>query len=192
MRDAASIAKAQAEMAFAIDPRNADAHAAIGFAQFLSGHKEIAVRHFDVALSINPNNVVAQRGKGMSLVLGGQPAEGRQVLLAVLRLNPRDPSSTTTQYQIGESYYYEGNYDAAVDAVSRAIASNPGYPHPYRWLAAALGQLGRKEEAAAALRHAIEAAPQLFRELAAARPPQYRQEDYDHMLDGLRKAGWQA
>jgi hypothetical protein len=31
-----------------------------------------------------------------------------------------------------------------------------------------------------------------FKRYTRQRPPWYRPEDYEHMLDGLRKAGWQA
>jgi adenylate cyclase len=75
------------------------------------------------------------------------------------------------------------------DAANHAIRSYPNYPNPYRWLAAALGQLGRIEEAKQSLEKAIEIAPASFdmyvRERAPWRPP----EDHAHMLEGLRKAG---
>ena len=61
-----------------------------------------------------------------------------------------------------------------------------------RWLAVALGQLGRIDEAREALRDAIDISPEAFDFYARSRPPWYRPEDHEHMLDGLRKAGWQG
>jgi adenylate cyclase len=59
-------------------------------------------------------------------------------------------------------------------------------------LAASLGQLGRKEEARRALEIAMTLAPESFRRNTEARPRWLRPEDYEHLLDGLRKAGWQS
>ena len=39
------------------------------------------------------------------------------------------------------------DYEATVEAAERAIRSFPDFPSPYRWLAAALGELGRTAEA---------------------------------------------
>jgi hypothetical protein len=43
-----------------------------------------------------------------------------------------------------------------------------------------------------ALQKAMELSPQAFEFYTSRRPPWHRPEDYEHMLDGLRKAGWQG
>ena len=95
-------------------------------------------------------------------------------------------------HQLATSYYYEGDYAEAVEAQRRTLARYPNVYTAYRWLAAALGQLGRTEEARAALRKAMELSPQAFEFYTSRRPLWHRPEDYEHMLDGLRKAGWQG
>jgi adenylate cyclase len=90
------------------------------------------------------------------------------------------------------SYYYERDYIRSVETSRRVVARYPDVPNSYRWLAAALGQLGQKEEASAALRKALEVSPQSFEFYISRRPPWHRPEDYEHMLEGLRKAGWQV
>jgi adenylate cyclase len=72
----------------------------------------------------------------------------------------------------------------------QAIRSNPDFPLTYRWLAAALGQIGRTEEAKGALEKAIAIAPASFEMYVRQRVPWMRPEDHAHMLEGLRKAGW--
>jgi len=72
------------------------------------------------------------------------------------------------------------------------IAAQPNNPLPYRWLAASLGQLGRADEAQAALHKAVAVAPRTFDFYVHTRPPWMRPEDHAHLLDGLRKAGWQG
>jgi adenylate cyclase len=86
--------------------------------------------------------------------------------------------------------YFAVEYDAAIEAAKRAIRSYPDYPLPYRWLAAALGQVGRTEEAKEALVKATAIAPAAFDMYVRERVPWMRPEDQAHMLDGLRKAGW--
>ena len=93
---------------------------------------------------------------------------------------------------IAISHYYQRDYDKAAEAARRTVTQYPNFPLTYRWLAAALGQLGREVEARQALQMAIELSPQSFDFYARHRPPWHRPEDYEHMLDGLRKAGWQG
>ena len=49
-----------------------------------------------------------------------------------------------------------------MEVANRAIRSYPDFPLAYRWLAAALGQLGRTEEARKALEEAIAISPTSF------------------------------
>jgi adenylate cyclase len=90
------------------------------------------------------------------------------------------------------SYFLSGEYDAAIEAAKRVIRAYPDYPMTYPWLVAALGQSGRIEEAERALQRAITIAPGAFDLLVRSRAPWYRPEDLDHMIEGLRKAGWQG
>jgi tetratricopeptide (TPR) repeat protein len=93
---------------------------------------------------------------------------------------------------IAMSYYFERDYETTVAETSRLIADSPEHPWAYRWLAAALGQLGRVDEARAALDKAIGGAPAAFRLFAEQRMPWMQQAVYDHMQEGLRMAGWRG
>ena len=81
-------------------------------------------------------------------------------------------------------------YEAAVEVAKRVVRSSPDYPLAYRWLAAALGQLGRAAEAKEALEKTIAVLPGSFETYVRNRVPWMRPEDHAHMLEGLRKAGW--
>jgi adenylate cyclase len=94
--------------------------------------------------------------------------------------------------QIALALYYSGEYEAAIETANRAIRAYPDYPNPYRWLAAALGQLGRIEEATDALQKAIAVAPAAFSMYVSERVPWRPSEQHAHMLEGLRKAGWRG
>ena len=55
-----------------------------------------------------------------------------------------------------------------------------------------VGQLDRIDEAKEALEKAIALAPAAFDMYVRGRVPWMRVEDYAHMLEGLRKAGWEG
>ena len=86
--------------------------------------------------------------------------------------------------------YFSGEYHAAAERARQAVRSDPDFPLPYRWLAAALGQIGWTEDAQEALQKAIAIAPASFDMYVRQRVPWMRPEDYAHMIEGLRKAGW--
>jgi adenylate cyclase len=92
--------------------------------------------------------------------------------------------------QVAAGHYFCHEYERAIEAAKRVVRSYPEYPLPHRWLAAALGQLGRTEEARQALERAITAAPISFDRYVRERAPWFRPEDHAHMVEGLRKAGW--
>ena len=52
-------------------------------------------------------------------------------------------------------FYFCREYETAAEVAKQAIRSNPDYPLTYRWLAAALGQIGQIEEAKESLQKAI-------------------------------------
>jgi adenylate cyclase len=84
------------------------------------------------------------------------------------------------------SYHFEKEYEEAISVARTLIADRSDNPWAYRWLAAALGQLGRSE-AGDALSRAQKVAPEVFDPFVRQRVPWMRLEDYDHMLDGLPK-----
>jgi len=88
--------------------------------------------------------------------------------------------------------YFAREYEAATHAAQAGIRSHPDFPLTYRWLAAALGQLGRWVEAEKALEKAVAIAPASFDMYVRNRVPWMRPEDHAHMLEGLRKAGWES
>ena len=94
--------------------------------------------------------------------------------------------------QIGISYYLERDYLSAFEKLKQVTTRHPDFPLPNRFLAASLGQLGHLDEARAALRQCIAVSPTSFDFYVRSRPPWFRPEDHEHMLEGLRKAGWDA
>jgi adenylate cyclase len=196
--DAVRLAGIWAGKAAQIDPQDADVQTALGFVAHFSGRREEAWECASSALANSPHWAGAYSLKGTVLIFNGQPVEGRSAVLTALRLNPRHPGLNASRLNmITISYYYEGDYASAAEAAKRTLARYPiaRYPNnviPYHWLAAALGQLGRTDEAREALHTAATTDPRVFDRFVLNRVPWHPPEDYEHMLDGLRKAGWQG
>lgn len=144
------------------------------------------------ALTISPNLAGAHGILGATLIFSGRPKEGLVTLQRGIRLDPRDPRSGVSVNQVVLGLYFCREYDACIEAAGRVIRSYPDHPLVYRWLAAALGQAGRLEEAGAALEKAIAIAPASFDFYVRQRAPWHRPEDHAHTLEGLRRAGWEG
>ncbi|MDE2007265.1 MAG: tetratricopeptide repeat protein [Rhodospirillales bacterium] len=182
--------EAHSRRAVELDPHDADAHAALANVLTMRGEWDAGLAEARSAVGINPDSANAVRSLGTSLLFAGHPVEARVALTEALRLSPRDPFTYIALSQITLAHYQERDYDAAIGSARRAMAEQPENILSHRYLAAALGQLGRTEEARVALARAISLAPRTFDFYVRARPPWYRPELYDHLLDGLRKAGW--
>jgi adenylate cyclase len=179
-----------AQKAISLDPLDAVARCAVGLGRFFLGDHDGALVAARQALSISPNYAQAHHNLGLALVFSGQPRGGIEALRMAMRLDPNDLLRQLRWAQISMGHYFLREYDAAVEAAKEAVRSSPGLGP--RSLAAALGQAGRLDEAKQALQTAIAAAPKSFDMYVRQRAPWFRPEDYDHVLEGLRKAGWEG
>jgi adenylate cyclase len=179
-----------AQKAISLDPLDAVAHCSLGWGRFFAGDHDGALIEARQALSISPNYAAAHNNLGSTLVFSGHPRKGIEALHTAIRLDPNDLNRQLRWVQISIGYYFLREYDAAVEAAKEAVRSSPGLGP--RSLAAALGQAGRSDEAKQALRKAIAVAPKSFDMYVRRRAPWFRHEDHEHMLEGLRKAGWEG
>lgn len=191
--DTVGSAEPLARKSLALDPNDAGAHAVAGWVCLTRGDLDAGLEEAGRALALGPNNASAHRLKGQCLVFSGRPQDGYQVLLNYLRLNPHDPRNWEALHVVAIARYLSGEYAGAIDAARRAIRANPGQPLSYRWLAAGLGQIGRTHEAREVLNDAEAiVAPLAIDTYLRRRWPWQRQDDHDHMLEGLLKAGWRG
>jgi adenylate cyclase len=156
----------------------------------MSGDAEGALAEIERALAMSPNLASAYGSLGDTLTWSGYPKEGLAALHRYFRLDPRSPMMAVGLQQMTAAHYFCGEYEAAVAAAKRVIRSYPEYPFSWRWLAAALGQLNRTEEARQAFDKALAVSPASFDVFIRRRAPWWRPEDHAHVLEGLRKAGW--
>jgi adenylate cyclase len=180
-----------ARKAIALDENDAEVRARLALVVFLKGDIQGAIQEADRAMAVNENCADAFGVKGAALIFSGRRQEGREAIEQYLRLSPRDPARPVRLAQIAASQYLDGDYEAAALTARQVIRDYPNQPIAHRWLAASLGQLGRTSEAQEALQFLLETSPSTFDVYVRQRPPQFLSIDYAHMLEGLRKAGWQ-
>jgi adenylate cyclase len=190
--DARSAMEALARRAVALDGSDAEARSWLGQTWFMFGDHKGALAEIERALVMNPNLTVAHEALGIALIYSGRAKEGLAALQRYLRLDPRDPILALGLLQVAIGHYFCRDYQAALEAVDRVIRSYPDFPLSYRWRAATLGQLARLDDAKEALDKAIAVAPKSFDFYVSGRAPWFRPEDHDHLVEGLRKAGWQG
>ena len=192
LADAVESAETLVRLAVSLDANNALAHACLSVALFGRGDYHGSLVEAQRGLALSPNLALGYWRKGAALIFSGRPHEGLADLKTSLRLEPRGSDLALRLTHVAAGSYFWRAYDDAVEAAEHLIRSFPGYPQSYRFLAAALGQLERTEEAKAALDKWIAIAPASFDMFVRERPPWMRPEDHAHMLEGLRKAGWQG
>ena len=177
-----------ARKAIELDPENAEARARLALTMHLTGANGAAIIEAERALSISPNCADAWGVRGTALVFSGECTEGRASLERYLRLSPRDPARPIRLAQIAASYYFEGDYHRAAQVAEETVQEHPTIHFAYRWLAASLGQLRRSAEGAKVIERLKQACARSI-DMHVERPrAYYRQDDFDHVMEGLAKA----
>ena len=179
-----------ARQAVALDGADAEARSLLANTLWCRGDYEGALAEAERAMAMTPNLAFAHHMFGTALIFSGRPKEGLPALERSIRLDPYHPRSEVRLNQMALGLYFSRDYAGAVEVAKRAIRSYPNFPNYYRWLAAALGQMGRIDEAKEALQKAMDIVPASFQSSVHERVPWMRPEDHAHMLEGLRKAGW--
>jgi adenylate cyclase len=176
--------------AVALDARDPFAHFALGAASLENRKFELALAENEEAVRLNPSYAAAHANLGFINNYLNRAETARQSVQKALRLSPSDPRRFIWLPALAGSYYLSGEYESAIEAGQRGLALKPDYLIGLRWVVAALGQLGRADEAASLL-------PQLRRldkDLSGTEPVLARhimdRAAIDHILEGLRKAGF--
>lgn len=117
----------------------------------LAWESDEAIRLFQEAIKLNPNNEDLKIGLGSSYVFGkgrnGDPQEtmkGIQELLGVVR---RDSTNMRAQLVLGIGGYVSGQYDKAISRLTKVIIAQPDNLEAIAFLADTYAAQGNKEDA---------------------------------------------
>lgn len=179
-----------AERAVGLDARDARAMTLAGHVRgFLGKRPEEARALHDQAIALNPNLALAWCFSGLAHSYLGDHAEATCRIQQAQRLSPHDPHGFFFDTAQIMPNLLLRNYEAAVAIGRRATALNPGFSSSLKGLLAALGHLGRTQEAAGVRQRLLVLEPNFSIRDAAARSPMIRAEDIALYADGLRLAG---
>ena len=145
-RESSPEAKIAATQALVLDPRLAEAHAALGL---VKSHYEFdfpgAQREFLKAIELNRNYVNAHLFyAGAYLTPMGRHQEAIAEMQKALEV---DPLSVALNNMLGQTYLWAEDYEKAFQQFQRTIALDPKFPLVHFFLARLLEELGRYEEA---------------------------------------------
>ena len=176
--------------AVALDPHYPNAHFALALISTWTGRTEQAAAEFQEAIKLNPSFAAAHAVLGGVLNFLGNPESGVTSVEKAMRLSPSDPRLSIWLSGLAAAHYQTRNYAQAVEIGRRSWTLNRNYFTGLTYVAAGLAELGRDEEARAALSDLRERDPKL----TAARTTLQlykNQAGIDHLLQGLRKAGFE-
>jgi adenylate cyclase len=138
-------------------------------------------------VELNPMSADARHGLGNKLDLAGDP-EGISMMEQAQKLNPQDPQRNMQLTFLARAYLNTGQYERSVQCARNAIQRRPDYANAYFILAIALGHLGNKADARAALDECERFHPGFARGRSEWRP-YLNAASNEHLQEGLRKAG---
>ncbi|MCP4328644.1 MAG: hypothetical protein GY791_09445 [Alphaproteobacteria bacterium] len=188
----AALAEAEvaARRAIVLDPRDSVGHFAQGRVYLFQQAHQRALDEMELALECNPNSARAHFGLGTALVYGGRPADGIAAIEKAIRLNPRDPNVWSYLVMLGRAHFNMGQYEEAVVWARKAMQQPNSHYWPLAHAAAALGHLGRDDEAAEAVGALLRMKPDFTVDLVRRTIGQYGANSCaEQIIDGLRRAG---
>ncbi len=181
-------AEALAQKALALDPATTRAYRVLGLINLFRRRFDLAIAQVDRALEINPSDADNYAYRGSIMVWAGRATESLPWLEGALRL---DHANGFAAARLCMAYYLLFRYTEGVDVCERALSSGPGHStqlitHPM--LAAMYAELGRQQDADRERTISARMWPLLDARTFA---DQFgTAEAQDHMLEGLKKAGF--
>jgi adenylate cyclase len=188
LQDELDQAETLAQKALAIDPSTTSAYRLLAIINMYKRRYDLALGQIDRALEINPSDAEIYSQRGIILVWAGRAAEALPWLEGALRF---DRAHSLTSQNLCFAYFLLGRYPEAVESCDRALSRSPSrtiqlQAHPF--LAATYAEMGRNQDAEGERVIILHLAPffdaQIFaRQLGT-------QEAREHILEGLKKAGF--
>lgn len=174
-----------AQRAVDLAPTHALAHYALSTVFFFR-KENVAFRvEAERALALNPLDASVKAYLGLLIASAGEWDRGCGMVESAMQLNPNFPGYFYFARCWGS--YRLGKYEDTLEALARA--NMPDYFHVPAIRAAALGQLGRQDEARKAVQHLLTLRPDFATAARQEYTKWYDEEHVEQVIDGLRKAG---
>ncbi len=192
----AAFAAAEAKLTKALSsvPDHALGHMYLGLVEMWTKRAVEGIAECEHALALDRNLAHAHSSIGFGKIFIGRAEETEAHIVEALRLSPRDTMAYIWMTNGGLAKLHLGSCEQAVAWFRRAIEANRNVPPAFFWLAAALTQLGRLDEARSTLKAGLALNPAFS--ISRARAAWTAMSDdrtylahLEPIFDGLQKAG---
>jgi Flp pilus assembly protein TadD len=161
----------------------------LGMAEAFARNFEDAEKHLSTAIRMNPNLAIGHGNFAAIHGVSGDLERARQSADKAIALSPRDPLKAFWLGGVGIGAFVAEAYEDCVENARAALRDHPGFASLMRQEAAALGMLGRKDEAGAAIGRLLDRMPGLTIAQVRQIVPVRHADDHERWLEGLRRAG---
>jgi len=176
--------------AIRLDPENAEALGIYGhICSFLDKDFDSALHYFERALRLNPNLAFVWALSALTYCYVGEPEVALQRLERHRDLTPIEPYPALFDNPYAIAYLIKRDYEQAAVFGRRVTKTRPEFVNGYKPLIAALGHLGRREEAKAYVDKLLSLEPSFTVERFGEVYPFKHASDREHYMMGLRLAG---
>ncbi|WP_353645086.1 adenylate/guanylate cyclase domain-containing protein [Mesorhizobium sp. WSM2239] len=186
-----STAMAQAEMfaarAVALDDRYPYAHWALGIVELYSRRHDAAICSAKRLIALAPNLAEGHEHLGYALHYSGKSGDALRCFDRAMALNPYYPD-VYLHFQ-AQAMFQLSRYEEAIQILKRRLVRNPSTDVSRVLLAASYGHLGQFEEARHEWQEVFRVNPQYSLEHRRKVLPYKDPNDFELIMDGLRKAG---
>jgi adenylate cyclase len=169
-----------------LDPNSAVVHSILSYVRFLRHEIDASLASGERALALNPTDPEVLCNVGQFTGFAGNWERGIALTRKAMSLSQNYP--TWCHFQLSAYHYLRGEYE---QALAEALKIDmPDYFWTHIHVAMSYGQLGRTEEARAAIARLLE----LYPDIAQKFPSEQRKYNWEnvwieHQIEGLRKAG---
>ena len=175
-----------ARRAVELDEANPHAYFAVGAAAFWSKQLDQACAAAQKCIAIEPSFAEGYGILAVTLIYMGRPLAARDALEKGMRLDPhyRD----IYLHFVGQVHFALAEYEQAADAFRRRLVRKPESDISRALLASTYGHLGKLDESRAEWKRLLEVNPHYSLEDRRKVLPYRNPDDFEQILEGLRRA----
>jgi len=173
-----------AQNAIELDPTDARGFGELGFVHLYRKEHQAAISAYKRAMLLNPNDADLMSDFADALAHAGSNEQSIALLERAMRLNPYYPDQYL--WHLGGAYYNQKEYGKVVETILKMNNPTEGQ----RVLAASYAQLGQMDFARDIVAKHKAAHPNFSLKHWSTVVPDRLEEDTQHFVEGLKKAGF--
>jgi adenylate cyclase len=171
-----------------LDDKDPYTHYALAWYYLLARDHANALAEAQKSIGLTPNFALGYFALGVVRIFCGQFDQASDPFDRAMRLSPHEPLKFFFSKFLALAQYHQGKYEEAAKIARTGLAIRP-FHELYRTLVACYGQLGRPEEAQAAIAEMRRLMPKGAERLWETTNPYLDPAHRAHVIEGLRKAG---